>query len=224
MSDRRLQNDAACREQGLNNPCLVVFVNSFFWRKGLKQLEERILKDGQVLPGNIVKVGSFLNHCVDVSLLLDMGEEVKSLYADEKITKILTVEASGIAIATAFAVCMGVPVVFAKKYHSMNISDNVYTAKVHSFTHDKDYNICIEREYLSKDDCVLIVDDFLANGEALKGLLKITECAGAQVAGCAIAIEKGFQKGGRELRDKGVRIESLAVIDSIDDGIIKFRA
>ena len=189
----------------------------------MKLLEERIIKDGSVLPGNIVKVGSFLNHQIDVELLLEMGREVKRLFSDSIITKIITVEASGIAIATAFAAVMHVPVVFAKKYKTLNVSGSVYTAPVHSFTHNKDYTMTIERQYIDPDDRVLLVDDFLANGEALKGLCNIVRGAGAQIVGAAIAVEKGFQHGGDTLRKKGLRIESLAIIDSIDDGIITFR-
>lgn len=190
----------------------------------MKLLEDKILKDGTVMPGNIVKVGSFLNHQIDVDLLLKMGEEVKSLYSDTDITKIVTVEASGIAIATAFAAVMHVPVVFAKKYQTLNVSENVYTASVHSYTHNKNYNIYIERDFICKDDNLLLVDDFLANGEALKGLCTIASSAGANVVGCAVAIEKGFQKGGDSLRKTGLRIESLAIIDSITDGKITFRS
>lgn len=189
----------------------------------MKLLEDRIVKEGTVLPGNIVKVGSFLNHRIDVDLLLAMGEEVKRLYEGTRITKILTVEASGIAIATAFAVVMHLPVVFAKKYKTTNVSGEILTAQVHSYTHNSEYTMTVESKYIDKDDEVLLVDDFLANGEALNGLCTIVEKAGAHVAGCAIAIEKGFQHGGDKLREEGLRIESLALIDSIEDGIIHFR-
>ena len=189
----------------------------------MKLLEERIQKEGTILPGNIVKVGSFLNHQIDVELLLEMGKETARIYDGEQITKILTVEASGIAIATAFAVIMHLPVVFAKKYKTTNVSGDVLTAEVHSFTHGSDYTMTVERRCIHPDDRVLIVDDFLANGEALRGLSKIVRDAGAETAGCAIAIEKGFQHGGDKLREEGLRIESLAVIDSIENGKIIFR-
>lgn len=189
----------------------------------MRLLEERIQNEGTILPGNIVKVGSFLNHQIDVELLLEMGKETARLYEGERITKILTVEASGIAIATAFAAVMHVPVVFAKKYRTTNVSGDVLTADVHSYTHGTDYKMTVERRYIRPDDSILLVDDFLANGEALRGLLTIVKNGGAKVAGCAIAIEKGFQHGGDKLREEGLRIESLAIIDSIEDGRIVFR-
>ena len=189
----------------------------------MELLEKRILEDGVILPGNVVKVGSFLNHQIDVQLLLELGREVQRRFAGERITKLLTVEASGIAIATAFAAVMGVPVVFAKKHASSNLSGGVYSAATHSYTHGTDYTMVVEKAYLSSADRVLIVDDFLANGAAIQSLISIADQAGAEVAGCAIAIEKGFQHGGDELRKAGVRVESLAVIDSIDGGTITFR-
>ena len=189
----------------------------------MKLLEDRIVSEGTILPGDIVKVGSFLNHQIDVKLLLEMGKEVKRLYEGVDITKIVTVEASGIAIATAFAVSMELPVVFAKKYKTTNVSGDVLTAEVHSYTHGTSYTMTIESRYINHDDKVLLVDDFLANGEALRGLRTIIEKAGAHVAGCAIAIEKGFQHGGDKLREEGLRIDSLAVIDSIENGRIVFR-
>lgn len=191
--------------------------------ESMKLLEDRIVSEGTVLPGNIVKVGSFLNHQIDVELLLSMGEEVQRLFAHDGVTKLLTVEASGIAIATAFAVKLSVPLVFAKKYKTSNVSGEVYSAKVHSYTHNNDYNMTVEKRYISPTDRILIVDDFLANGEAIKGLKQITEDAGAILTGCVVAIEKGFQHGGDKLRAEGIRIESLALIDSIDDGKISFR-
>ena len=189
----------------------------------MKLLEDRIVEEGTILPGNIVKVGSFLNHRIDVDLLLAMGEEVKRLYDGTRLTKIVTVEASGIAIATAFAVVMHLPVVFAKKYKTTNVSGDILTAEVHSYTHNSSYTMTIESRYIDADDEVLLVDDFLANGEALRGLRTIIEKAGAHVAGCAIAIEKGFQHGGDKLREEGLRIDSLALIDSIEGGKINFR-
>jgi xanthine phosphoribosyltransferase len=189
----------------------------------MKLLENRILKDGKVLPGNILKVGSFLNHQIDVGLLIDMGKEVKRLYKDQHITKIITVEASGIAIATAFAAVISVPVVFAKKHSTSNLSEDLYTARVHSYTHGSDYDMVVEKPFISKNDKVLLVDDFLANGAALEGLIKIVEQAGAEIVGCAIAIEKGFQNGGDRIRSRGIRIESLAIIDEMDNNTITFR-
>ena len=190
----------------------------------MELLEKRILSDGTVLPGNVVKVGSFLNHQIDVKLLLDMGREVKRLYSDSKITKILTVEASGIAIATALAAVMEVPMLFAKKHGTSNLSGDMLCARTHSYTHNTDYNMVVEKQYLTPDDCVLVVDDFLAKGQALNSLIDIVRQSGASLAGCAIAIEKGFQHGGDSLREKGIRVESLAIIDSIENGIIRFRS
>lgn len=190
----------------------------------MELLKQKILDEGKVLPGHVLKVGGFLNHNIDVALLLEMGRDVKREFEGAGITKILTVEASGIAIATAFAAVMGLPVLFAKKHNTSNISDAVYCAKTHSYTHNIDYNMVVERQYLTKDDTVLIVDDFLANGEALNSLIKITELAGAKLAGCAIAIEKGFQGGGDRLRERGIKVHSLAIVDGMsDDGRIEFR-
>ena len=189
----------------------------------MELLERRILSEGEVLPGNVVKVGSFLNHQIDVSLLLEMGREVNRLFSDAGVTKILTVEASGIAIATAFAAVMGVPVLFAKKHGTSNLSGDMLSARTHSYTHNTDYNMVVEKKYLTRDDCVLLVDDFLANGQALNSLIDIVSQSGARLAGCAIAVEKGFQHGGDRLREQGIRVESLAIIDSIDGGTIRFR-
>ena len=187
----------------------------------MKSLEEKIRKEGKVLPGNILKVGNFLNHRLDVAFLCEMGQEIARLYGGCGVNKILTIETSGIAIAMAAAIPMRVPVVFAKKHKSQNLSGDMYCADVVSFTHGGTSRVVVEKQYLGKDDTVLIVDDFLANGEALKGLLKICEEAGASVAGAAIAIEKGFQKGGKEIRAMGVRVESLAVVESMtDDGVV----
>ncbi len=189
----------------------------------MKALEEKILAEGKVYPGHILKVGSFLNHRLDVAFLMEMGEEICRLFKDEGITKIITIEASGIAIAMAAAVPMKVPVVFAKKNQSANLSPDNYTSKVHSYTHNRDYDIILSKEFLSGSDRVLIVDDFLANGKALKGLMDIVSQAGATTVGVAIAIEKGFQKGGDELRASGVRVESLAIVESMTDDSIVFR-
>ena len=186
-------------------------------------LEEKILKEGKVLPGNILKVGSFLNHQIDVDFIMEMGREIARLFAGEKITKILTIETSGIPIAVAAGAAMHIPVVFAKKHKTSNVSGGVYKTVVHSYTHGTDYTVVVESDYLSNNDNVLIVDDFLANGKALKGLLDIVAQAGASSAGAVCAIEKGFQHGGDELRTDGIRVESLAIIDSMEDGKIVFR-
>ncbi len=179
-------------------------------------LEERILKDGVVKEGNVLKVDSFLNHQMDVALLDEIGREFHRRFADKEITKVLTIEASGIAIAYAVARCFGVPMVFAKKAKSINIDGDMYTAEVESFTHKNKNRVLVSKKFLSADDKVLIVDDFLANGCALQGLISITEAAGASVEGIGIAIEKGFQYGGRSIRNLGYHLESLAIVDSMD--------
>lgn len=189
----------------------------------MKALEEKILKEGTVLPGNILKVGSFLNHQLDVDFIMEMGKEIESLFKGEKITKILTVETSGIAIAMGVAAQMHIPVVFAKKHKTGNLSGELYTTVVHSYTHGVDYNIVVNAEFLNNDDRVLIVDDFLANGKALLGLIDIVGQAGAKVVGCSCAIEKGFQKGGDNLRKQGIRVESLAIVESMDGNSLTFR-
>ena len=179
-------------------------------------LEERILKDGIVKEGNVLKVDSFLNHQMDVALLDEIGKEFHRRFADKQITKVLTIEASGIAIAYAVARCFGVPMVFAKKAKSINIDGDVYTAEVESFTHKNKNVVLVSKRFLSAEDKVLIVDDFLANGCALQGLISITEAAGASVEGIGIAIEKGFQYGGRSIRNLGYHLESLAIVESMD--------
>jgi xanthine phosphoribosyltransferase len=179
-------------------------------------LEERILKDGIVKEGNVLKVDSFLNHQMDVALLDEIGKEFHRRFADKQITKVLTIEASGIAIAYAVARCFGVPMVFAKKAKSINIDGDVYTAEVESFTHKNKNVVLVSKRFLSAEDKVLIVDDFLANGCALQGLISITEAAGATVAGIGIAVEKGFQNGGRVIRNLGYHVESLAIVDAMD--------
>ena len=190
----------------------------------MKLMEQMILKDGKVLPGGILKVGSFLNQQIDTELLSAMGEEIKRLYAGDHVTKILTIESSGIAIAAAAGMAMQVPVVFAKKHKTSNVDGEVYSSVVHSFTHGTDYNVVVSRDYIRPDDRILLVDDFLASGSALEGLIELADAAGAEVVGVAIAIEKCFQGGGDELRAKGVRIESLAMIDAMDDdGGVSFR-
>ena len=186
-------------------------------------LEEKILKEGKVLPGNILKGGSFLNHQLDADFIMEMGREIARLFGGEKVTKILTIETSGIPIAFAAGAAMHIPVVFAKKHKTSNVSGDVYKTVVHSYTHGTDYTVVVESDYLSDKDNVLIVDDFLANGKALKGLLDIVAQSGATSAGAVCAVEKGFQHGGDELRADGIRVESLAIIDSMEDGKINFR-
>ena len=183
----------------------------------LKLLEERIVKDGIVKPGNVLKVDSFLNHQMDISLFNDMGKEFKRLFNDTPINKILTIEASGIGIACVAAQYFdNVPVVFAKKSQTVNIDGEVYSTKIESFTHKRVYDVILSKKYLSSKDHVLIIDDFLANGCALNGLLDIAQKAGATVEGVGIAVEKGFQRGGELIRQKGIRVESLAIIESMD--------
>ena len=179
-------------------------------------LEERILKDGIVKPGNVLKVDSFLNHQMDVALMDEIGKEFHRRFADKPITKILTIEASGIAIAYAVARCFGVPMVFAKKSKSVNVDGEMYTAEVESFTHKNTNQVIVSKRFLNSEDNVLIVDDFLANGCALKGLISITEMSGAKVAGIGIVIEKGFQQGGEIIRGLGYHLESLAIVESMD--------
>jgi xanthine phosphoribosyltransferase len=179
-------------------------------------LEERIMRDGIVKEGNVLKVDSFLNHQMDVALLDEIGAEFYRRFSDLKITKVLTIEASGIAIAYAVARCFGVPMVFAKKAKSINIDGDMYTAEVESFTHKNKNQVIVSRRFLSSEDKLLIIDDFLANGCALQGLISIAEAAGATVEGIGIAIEKGFQFGGRSIRNLGYRLESLAIVDSMD--------
>lgn len=190
----------------------------------MRLLEQKILTDGVVLPGHILKVNSFLNQQVDVGLLMELGKEVKATYEKDGVNKILTLEASGIAIAAAFAAVMDVPMVFAKKSSAKNLSGDILTQTVHSYTHNKDYDIVVEKRFLGKGDRVLIVDDFLANGAALCGLINMVNDSGAELVACVPAIEKGFQGGGDSLREKGIRVESLAIVESMDDeGNITFR-
>ena len=180
-------------------------------------VEERILKDGVVKEGNVLKVDSFLNRQMDVALLDEIGKEFHRRFADLHITKVLTIEASGIAIAYAVARCFGVPMVFAKKAKSINIDgDLLYMAEVESFTHKNKNQVVVSKKFLTSEDKLLIVDDFLANGCALQGLISISEAAGASVEGIGIVIEKGFQFGGRSIRNLGYRLESLAIVDSMD--------
>lgn len=192
---------------------------------GMKLLEERIREDGVVKEGNVLKVDSFLNHQMDIELFNEMGKEWARLFADRPVTKILTVEASGIGIACVAAQHFHVPVVFAKKTQSLNIDGEVYSTKIQSFTHKKIYDVIVSKKFIKPEDHILIIDDFLANGCALEGLLQIVEDAGATVEGIGIAVEKGFQKGGDLIREKGVRVESLAIVESMDatTGEIVFR-
>ncbi|MBQ7124383.1 MAG: xanthine phosphoribosyltransferase [Oscillospiraceae bacterium] len=192
----------------------------------MKILEERILKDGVVRAGNVLKVDCFLNHQMDISLFQDMAKEWKKRFADKKINKILTIEASGIAIACIAATEFdNIPVVFAKKNESLNIDGEIYSSKVSSFTKKRVYDVFVSKKYLTPEDHVLIIDDFLAVGSALNGLIDIVEQSGATVEGLGIAIEKGFQGGGDKLREKGYQLESLAIVDVLDaeNGTIKFR-
>lgn len=188
----------------------------------MKLLEDRILKDGHIGADDVLKVDSFLNHQIDVSFVCELGKEFYRLFKDENITKILTIEASGIGIACLAAQYFGVPVVFAKKTKTINIYSDTYNATVHSYTHKKDYDIVVSKEFLNKEDNVLIIDDFLAKGSALTALLMLIEKAGAKTAGAGIVIEKAYQGGGNLVRDMGIRVESLAKIKSISkkDGIV----
>ena len=181
----------------------------------MKLLEDRILRDGQILPGDILRVGHFLNQQMDVELMMEMGREIARLYADRGVTKVLTVEASGIALAFAAAAQLGVPMVFAKKHASANMSPEVYSTTVASYTHGRTYQIVVASEYINEDDNILLVDDFLALGNALHGLIDLCEQGGARVEGIAVAIEKWYQKGGETLRKQGYRVESLAKIRAL---------
>lgn len=191
----------------------------------MKLLEERIRKDGVVKPGQVLKVDSFINHQMDIELFDEMGKEFKRLFADKKINKILTIEASGIGIACIVAQHFHVPVVFAKKAKSINLDGEMYTTKIESFTHKKVYDVIVSKKFLSEEDHILIIDDFLANGCAVAGLVDLVRSAGATVEGVGIAVEKGFQKGGQLLREKGLQVESLAIVESMDHetGEIIFR-
>ncbi len=191
----------------------------------MKLLEDRIRLEGKVLPGNVLKVGHFVNQQIDTDLLRAMAQELHKRYQKDAVTKIMTIEASGIALAAAAALEMGLPMVFAKKETTANVSGDVYTSRVTSFTHHKTYDVIVPKEYLVPSDRVLIVDDFLAMGNALSGLIQIVRESGASVVGCGIIIEKGFQDGGRLLREQGIRVDSLAIVDAMDaqTGAIRFR-
>ncbi len=188
-------------------------------------LEERIMRDGVVKPGNVLKVDSFLNHQMDIDLLDEIGREFKRRFADKKITKVLTIEASGIAIAYPVAREFGVPMVFAKKSKSINIDGDMYVAEVESFTHKNRNTVVVSKQFLSEEDHVLIIDDFLANGCALQGLISIVDQAGGTVEGIGIAVEKGFQVGGQVIRNLGYHLESLAIVESMnhETGEVVFR-
>ena len=188
----------------------------------MTELVERVKRDGKVRPGGILKVDGFINHRIDPGLMFDMAQEVRRLFSGEEITKILTVESSGIAFAVMVGYVMELPVVFAKKSKSANIADSVFAAKVHSYTHGNDNTVIVSKEHLLPSDRVLLIDDFLAMGEALRGLADIVSQAEAKTVGAAVAIEKAFQPGGRELRAEGMRIEALARIASMSDTDIEF--
>lgn len=189
----------------------------------MKLLEERIRRDGKIRAGNVLKVDAFLNHQMDIGLFNEMGKEFYRLYGDQNVTKILTIEASGIGIACVTAQFFDCPALFAKKSRTKNIDGQVFTAQVESFTHGGSYTVMVSRRFLGPGDRVLILDDFLAKGNALLGLINIVEQSGATLVGCGIAIEKGFQEGGRMLREKGIRLESLAIIEAMDEDGIRFR-
>lgn len=191
----------------------------------MELLEKRIREDGIVKKGNVLKVDNFLNHQMDIELFNEMGKEFRRLFEGRPVNKILTIEASGIGIACIAAQYFHVPVVFAKKAQSINIDGEVYSTKIESFTHKRVYDVIVSKKYLGPDDHILIIDDFLANGCAVLGLIEILKGAGATLEGVGIAVEKGFQKGGQELRDMGIRVESLAIVDGMDasTGKITFR-
>ena len=191
----------------------------------MELLKERILRDGVVKAGNVLKVDSFLNHQMDIDLFCEIGKELKRLYAGQEVTKILTIEASGIGVACLTAQYFGVPVVFAKKTQTKNIDGEVYTSRVESFTHGRVYDIIVSKRFLTPNDRVLLVDDFLAKGSALEGLCSLVIDSGATLVGAGIVIEKGFQEGGARIRARGVRVESLAIVDGMnaETGTITFR-
>ena len=188
----------------------------------MELLEQRIIKDGIVKAGNVLKVDSFLNHQIDIDLMNEIGKEFKRIFSDVEITKIFTIEASGIAIAAIVAQYFNVPVVFAKKTQSINLDGSVYSTKIESFTHKRVYDVIVSKKYLSADDKILVVDDFLANGCAAEGLIELINESGATLQGVGIIIEKGFQDGGKRLRERGIRVESLAIVND-ETGEIKFR-
>ena len=189
----------------------------------MKLLEDRILRDGIVKPGNILKVDSFINHQMDIPFINELGREFKRRFADSVITKILTIESSGVGIACIAAQYFGVPVIFAKKAQSLNLDGEMYIAKVESFTHKRVYDVILSKKFLTEQDHVLLIDDFLANGCALMGLMEIVKQSGAVLEGAGVVIEKGFQKGGQMIRDMGVHLESLAIVENMTDDSLTFR-
>jgi xanthine phosphoribosyltransferase len=189
----------------------------------MELLKQRILRDGKVYPGNILKVDSFLNHKIDTSLTLEMAREFARLFAGSGIQKVLTVEASGIALAFAVACEFSVPMVFAKKSATKNLSPGIYSERVTSFTHGRDYDLIVAKEFIEAHEKILVIDDFLALGNALDGLFRICSDGDAEIVGAGVAIEKGFQGGGDALRERGFRIEALATVEKMDDGVITFR-
>lgn len=189
----------------------------------MELMEQKIREEGKVLPGGILKVGSFLNQQIDTSFLAQVGAEIARLFQGAGVSKVLTIESSGIAIGAAAGMALGVPLVFAKKHKTSNVDGNTYSTLVHSYTHNTDYTVVVSSDYLLPSDHVLLVDDFLANGKALMGLIDLVNQAGAELVGAACAIEKGFQGGGDALREQGIRVESLAIIDEMSDTGITFR-
>ena len=188
----------------------------------MKALEDKILKEGKVLPGHVLKVGSFLNQQLDVKFLAEMGAEIARLFRDAGVTKVMTIEASGIALATLAALSLGVPCVIVKKHASANQSRDVWSAEIASYTHGNVYTAAVAKEYLGEGERVLIVDDFLACGNAIRGMKQMIDAAGATLVGCAIAVEKKFQGGGDALREEGIRVESLAMVDTMTDDALTF--
>jgi xanthine phosphoribosyltransferase len=189
----------------------------------MELLKERIRRDGKVKDGHIIKVDGFLNHRIDINLMGEIGKEFKRIFDGQNITKVITIEASGIAVACLTAMHFNVPVVFAKKSESKNIDGDVYRTKVTSYTRGRDYTVILEKKYLTPEDRILIIDDILATGKAQRGLLDISAQAGAYVAGIGIVIEKGFQGGGDQLRAEGYNVQSLAIIDSMENNTVSFR-
>lgn len=189
----------------------------------LKQLQEKIMQEGKVLSDQVLKVDSFLNHQIDPPLMKAVGEEFAERFKEEGITKILSIESSGIAPAMMTGLVLGVPAIFARKRKSLTMSENLFTADVHSFTKNETNEISVSKDFLKKGDKVLVIDDFLANGQAVLGLLDIVQQAEAELVGVGIVIEKGFQSGGVMIREKGIRVESLAILESLEDGKVEFR-
>lgn len=189
----------------------------------MEQLKNKILAEGKVLSDTVLKVDSFLNHQIDPELMQEIGKEFAKRFEDAGITKILSIESSGIAPATMAGLYLGVPVIFARKRKSLTLTDGLYSANVYSFTKKETNEISVSKDFLNKDDVVFVIDDFLANGQAVHGLVDIIHQAGATLSGVGIVIEKGFQAGGAEIREQGIRVESLAIVDSLENGEIRFR-